>query len=266
MVTTVQTTAAPGGFALPADRVETHVLRRGAVHRFGTGVFNWYVIEEGGRLTLVDAGFPGHYRTFRAGLAAIGRTERDLDAIVLTHAHADHMGFIERVRRVTQAPVFVHSADARAAQRTLRLPWWTLLSNAWHPSVAGMLGHATVNGIFLQPAIGAVRPVEDGAALDIPGRPRVIHAPGHTAGEIALWLDGEAVLLAGDVLITRHLLRGREGEPQLASDGLNADAAEASRSLDRILALGDALLLTGHGPSWRGNLGEAVQRARAMKA
>jgi glyoxylase-like metal-dependent hydrolase (beta-lactamase superfamily II) len=250
---------------LDVGRIETHLLPGGgAIHHFATGAFNWYVVEEAGRLTLVDGGFPGHERIFRAGLAAIGRRERDLEAIVLTHAHADHMGFIERVRRRTGAPVFVHAADARAAQRRLRLPWTALLTNAWHPSVAGMLWHATANGIFTQPAIAAVRTVEDGAALDIPGRPRVIHAPGHTPGEIALWLDGGRVLLAGDVLITRHLLRGHEGTPQLASRGLNADAQQANRSLDRVRGLGQALLLTGHGPAWQGDMAVAVAGARGL--
>jgi len=42
------------------------------IHHFETGPFNWYVIEESGRLTLVDAGFPGHYRVFLDGLRSIG--------------------------------------------------------------------------------------------------------------------------------------------------------------------------------------------------
>jgi glyoxylase-like metal-dependent hydrolase (beta-lactamase superfamily II) len=125
-----------------------------------------------------------------------------------------------------------------------------------------MLAHATMNGIFTQPAIDAVRGVEDGALLDIPGKPRVIHAPGHTPGEVALWLEGGRTLLAGDVLITRNLLRGTRGEPQLAARGLNADADQASRSLERIMEFGDALLLTGHGSAWRGDLRSAVTAAR----
>lgn len=249
---------------LARDRIETHALAGGAtVHRFDTGAFNWYVIEEAGRLTLVDAGFPGHYRIFLAGLAAIGRAVRDVEGIVLTHAHADHMGFIERVRRASGAPVFVHALDAAAAQRRLKLPWFALVSNAWHPYVAGMLSHAALNGIFTQPAIGAVRAVTDGARLDIPGRPAVIHAPGHTPGQIALWLETGRTLLAGDVLITRNLLRGTRGAPQLASWGLNADTTRASASLDRVAGLGEALLLTGHGHAWRGAMRAAVDGARA---
>lgn len=37
------------------------------IHHFDTNPFNWYLIEEGGRFTLVDAGFPGHHRVFLQG-------------------------------------------------------------------------------------------------------------------------------------------------------------------------------------------------------
>lgn len=37
------------------------------VHHFDCGSFNWYLIEEKGRLTLVDAGFPDHYNVYKKG-------------------------------------------------------------------------------------------------------------------------------------------------------------------------------------------------------
>lgn len=66
-------------------------LAKGIYH-FPTGPFNWYVIEEGGRLTLVDAGFPGHFGVFSDGVRSIGREMKDVEAVILSHAHADHMG------------------------------------------------------------------------------------------------------------------------------------------------------------------------------
>ncbi len=165
------------------------------IHHFPTGPFNCYVIEENRGLTLVDGGFPGIWSAFTRGLASLGYEPRDVRGIVLTHAHADHMGIVERVRRVSGAPVFVHEADETAAGCILQLPWWGLLTRAWHPYVAAMLAYASWKGVFTAARIRAVQPVKDGETLDIPGRPQVLHLPGHTPGEIGLHVPARAAFL-----------------------------------------------------------------------
>lgn len=232
-----------------------------SVHHFATGPFNWYVLEQDSRLTLVDAGFPGHYRTFLAGLASINRSISDVEAIIVTHAHADHMGFAERVRRETGAPLYVHSKDLRAVEQRYPLPWWGLLSHAYIPYMAGMLANAVFSGLVLQPGISQARSVTDGQQLEVPGRPIVLHAPGHTPGQIALHLPQHRVLLSSDVIITRDLITGRYGLPQLAHASLNTDIGQARRSLPRLKELGKVTLLPGHGRPWTGEIAEAISLA-----
>lgn len=234
------------------------------VFQFPTGAFNWYVIEEGGRLTLVDAGFPGHYRTWIDGLTEMGWRQEDLEAIVITHAHADHTGFAERLRRDTGVPVYVHREDLKQAGRILQLPWAGLLANSWRPYTAWILGEATWNGAFSMPYLTKLTECLDGQVLDIPGRPRVIHAAGHTSGEIALLLEDRKVLLSGDTLVTRNLFSGAHGEPQVPNRALNQDDRLAQRSLDRLRELGELTLLPGHGRPWRGSMAAAVDGARAL--
>ncbi len=233
------------------------------VHHFDTGPFNWYVVEDAGRLTLVDAGFPGHYRVFREGLRSIGREVKDVAAVILTHAHADHMGFADRVAKEADAPVYIHRADVAAAGRILQLPWYGLLSRAWRPYTASMLVHATFNGVFgfwrVRNAVG----IEDGQVLDVPGRPHVLHAPGHTPGEVAFYLPEPGVLFSGDTLVTRDLYSGALGGPQLPHRLLNADDTAARRSLDRLREIGHVRLLAGHGNPWEGTMEEAVDLARS---
>ncbi len=232
------------------------------IHHFSTSPFNWYVIEENSRLTLVDAGFPGHWREFLAGIQSIGYQPCDVEAILLTHAHADHLGFARRLQKMTGAPVFVHKDDQLAIGRRWQLPWTGLLSNAWRPYVANMLGHAMRNGVFTLPRITESFAFRDGDSLDVPGKPQVLHVPGHTPGEVAFYLPERQVLLSGDTLVTQCLMSGRATPPQVPTRSLNNNTRQATRALDRFGELGEVTMLPGHGSPWSGSMQQAVELAR----
>jgi glyoxylase-like metal-dependent hydrolase (beta-lactamase superfamily II) len=65
------------------------------VHRLTNGVSNFYLIEESGKLVLVDAGAPKDWALFTRAVLGLGKAAGDLDAVLLTHAHTDHTGFAE---------------------------------------------------------------------------------------------------------------------------------------------------------------------------
>jgi len=213
------------------------------IYHFDTGPFNWYIVEEEGRLTLVDAGFPGNYKIFVNGIQSLGFEMQDLEAIILTHAHADHIGFAERLRKQTGVPVFIHEEDAIMAGTPLQLPWYGLLSNAWRPYIATMLGTAMVNGIFSLPRITKLVTFTDGEILDVPGRPLVIHTPGHTKGEVVFYLPKRDVLFSGDTLVTRNLMTGKHGNPQITHPLLNNDFKQAHQSLGLLNEIGKVTML-----------------------
>jgi glyoxylase-like metal-dependent hydrolase (beta-lactamase superfamily II) len=102
----------------------------------------------------------------------------------------------------------------------------------------------------------------DGETLDVPGRPRAVHAPGHTPGCAALLLESRHVLLTGDTLVTRNPLTGRLG-PQVMPSGLNQDTPQALKSLDNLAWVTAEVLLPGHGDPFTEGVGEAVRRAKA---
>jgi glyoxylase-like metal-dependent hydrolase (beta-lactamase superfamily II) len=102
----------------------------------------------------------------------------------------------------------------------------------------------------------------DGEQIDVPGRPRAVHAPGHTPGSAAILLEGRRALLTGDVMAMENPLTGRLG-PQIMPSGLNLDTAQALASLDALHGIDADLLLPGHGDPWTQGVTEAITRARA---
>src|SRR3712207_5707082 len=89
--------------------LETNVAE--GVHRVEDAYTNWYLVEDGSRLTVVDAGVPTSWGSFTGALNQLGFSPADVDAIVLTHAHFDHVGFAEKARSELGVPVWVHDAD-----------------------------------------------------------------------------------------------------------------------------------------------------------
>jgi len=233
------------------------------IHRLTRGVTNFYLIEESGKYTLVDAGTPADWAFFSRSLAELGGKLDDLDAVLLTHAHSDHTGFAERARTEASARVWIHRADSEAA-RTGRAAASSdgkitsyLLRAAFYRTSFSLLRRGAGRMI----PIAEVSAFADGEQIDVPGRPRAVHAPGHTPGSAAILFESRRALLTGDVMATENPLTGRIG-PQIMPSGLNMDTGQALASLDALRGI-DANLLPGHGDPWTQGVAEAVQKARA---
>jgi glyoxylase-like metal-dependent hydrolase (beta-lactamase superfamily II) len=229
------------------------------VHRVGDrSIINAYLLEEGGEITIVDAGVPGFYRDLPNELASMDRTIEDVRALLLTHGHSDHIGFAERLRNERKTPVFVHEADATLARGEVPNPSKGYGSLRLRPFL-GFLWFTIFRSGLRTPHLGAVSTFGDGATLDVPGSPRVILTPGHTPGSAALLFRGHNALLLGDAFATYAVTTGRRG-PQIAP--FTADTSEALRSLSRIENISADVVLPGHGDPWTGGVNEAVRLVR----
>lgn len=229
------------------------------VHRLGSGYVNWYVISDGDGLTLVDAGMPGQWGQLVDVVAALGRSLSDVEAVVLTHAHADHLGFTDRAARQTGAQVHVSGDDAGPGNR--RFPPLRLYVD---PRSWPWLLHSTLAGLLFTPDLRSQRAFDDGATLDVPGRPTVVAVPGHTRGSAALHLSDRGVLFTGDALVTFDPYTRRRG-PGLMLPGVNTDDERALRSLDRLFEVAADVVLPGHGEPWTGGTAAAVAQARRAR-
>ena len=90
------------------------------VHRLAHAAVNLYLVEDDTGITVVDTGLPATFRHLERALAQLGYSHRDVRAIVLTHAHFDHVGSARRARKRWRMPVGVHAADRHLAAHPYR--------------------------------------------------------------------------------------------------------------------------------------------------
>ncbi len=236
------------------------------VHRVADGIVNWYLVDEGGEVALYDAGWPRSWPRIEAALGELGRGSADVSAIVLTHAHPDHLGAAEAARSRCGARVHVHRPEvARAHGKAKGSSPFTLvpalLPTLWRPSATAFVLQATARGFMFPTWVKDVTPFDAGEVLDVPGRPRPIATPGHTEGHVSFVLADQGVVITGDAIATLNVLTRQRG-PQLMPDQLNGDPVQTRASLDVLAALPAATLLPGHGEPATGSPSEIVGRAR----
>jgi len=237
------------------------------IHRAGTDIVNYYLLEEDGRVTIVDAGLPAYRPGLDAALEEMGRRLEDVEAIVLTHAHIDHVGFAARLQEERGVPVFAHHDEVPQAT-TGKAPkteasYVTALFR--HATARRVIGHIVANGGVRPPKVARVEPFGDGAELDVPGRPRAIAVPGHSPGHVVFHVPGEGALFTGDSLCGWNTITGEPG-PILPPKEFNQSTARALKSLQRIEEIDAQTLYFGHGDPWTGGAAAAVAEARARAA
>ncbi len=174
---------------------------------------NSYVVGDGGRCFVVDPG-PQDEAHFAALLAAVGG--RRVDAVVLTHAHADHSALANEFAARVSAPLYGARPAAQAEDGAAR-----------------RLDAAAESGIAYR------RHLEDGEMLHLGGYDvEIVATPGHASDHVALALAGSEVLLSGD-----HVMAWSTSVVA-PPDGAMGDYMA---SLQKLLARPESRYLPGHG-------------------
>ena len=180
------------------------------IEKFVTGIIstNCYLVinEETKQTVVIDpAACPsylmGHMKS--EGL--------QVEAILLTHGHFDHIMGIDDLRREFPVPVYVHEGDRE-----------TLLDPALNLSSSYTNGYTFDGADYIR----------DGQRLELAGFSfQVIHTPGHTPGGVCYYLESEGVLFSGDTLFQNSV--GRTDFP-------NSSMSDLIRSLrEKVMKLPD---------------------------
>jgi glyoxylase-like metal-dependent hydrolase (beta-lactamase superfamily II) len=234
------------------------------VHRLGSPLVNFYLVESPDGLTLVDAGLKGYFGQLEPLLSGLGRSLADIDAVVLTHGHGDHVGVAERVRTESPAPVLIHPGDEEMARTGKPQPREGSLRPYFrHAAMYRLVAEFARRGA-MPTKVGEMSPFPPaGGRLDVPGGLSAVPTPGHSHGHCALLLEDQGVLFVGDALCTYHPLIGRRG-PQLMPAPFASSVEQAVESLGAVADTGAQILLPGHGEPWREGAASAVEAARRI--
>ncbi len=229
-------------------------LRIGFVNVYFAGTPRVEKVPPDGAATpwaLVDAGLEmGAARILAVAAERFGVDSRPA-GIILTHGHFDHVGALEALLAVWDAPVYAHTAELSFLTGEADYP-------PPDPTVGGRLP-ARLSPFFPERGIDLNERVQPLPANgDVPGMPgwRWIHTPGHTPGHVSLFRATDRVLIAGDAVCTTHqesayavLLQRRELTGPPAYFTIDWDKAE--RSVATLASLKPLLIAAGHGEPLR---------------
>ncbi|MEU5088380.1 MBL fold metallo-hydrolase [Streptomyces sp. NPDC021356] len=248
---------------MPKDLRDEDVVHVGDMVYAVTGSnTNWVIVKEGDSCVLVDSGYPGDHDAVLASLGMLGLRPESVAAVLVTHAHNDHIGAAERLRAAHGVPVLMHEEEVPHARRDFldQVSIGQVLAQAWRPGVLPWALHALRAGGTEHVPVAGPQAFPAPGPLDLPGSPVPVHTPGHTKGHCAYHLPRSGILISGDALVTAHPA-SRTAGPQLLPDMFHTDRATALGALTTLEGVEADVVVPGHGPVHRGSVKEAAGRA-----
>ena len=201
--------------------------------------FDQCYVLKGDGVIAIDAGEPKKGAVFKHALEAAGINPHDVNLVVLTHGHWDHIGSAMEIKSLTGAALTMHQSEVHWLENSLTplspgvTPWgkvFTALHKVFMPFIK--IPKAKVDLVLGDEGLSLVD-------FGIPGR--IVHTPGHSSGSVSVLLDTGEVFV-GDLAMNRFPLRMSPGLPIFADD-----PAAVVSSWKMLIDLGASTVYPAHG-------------------
>ena len=180
------------------------------VHLVDGTMANVYLVLHEGKVALIDAGLPGEHEKVLRYIKELGFAPEDVDLIIATHGHPDHVGSLKVLKELTCAKVAAHREE---------IPYIT--GEKWNTE-----------------PVEVDIPLEDGDEI---ANLKVVHSPGHTPGSIVLYSKELRAIFTGD------LVHEEDGRLYEIPHRYSLDPMKNREAIRNILRLDFEHVLPSHG-------------------
>ncbi|MFC1802424.1 MBL fold metallo-hydrolase [Thermoproteota archaeon] len=184
-----------------------------------------YILECDGGLILVDVGFtPECHENIQSELDSMSKTWSEIKMIIITHAHGDHINNLAQIRELTDAEIVIGAGDEDKLEEHTGIPADIIL--------------------------------DTGDVIEACGNIEIVRVPGHSDGNLCIYLYKYKALIAGDTIFGDNTDYPYIYPPP---EKYCTDVKQAAENLKMLLEYDFDILLMTHGRNIHSNAKKIVK-------